>query len=219
MAGSPQQPGVVGDGHAMGGGGGRSRRAQRRETYMLIANTSPVARSAKVTLLFEDGSTVDRDVRAEPEQPLQRRGGGGVPGGGWPKIRGARGSRGGRRRQRSSSSGRCTGTRRAAGGRRHERACDEAAVMCWGAPVPLSPPLLGNPTARLDRPRAREHRDQRLLRVLDEDDLVAGLAVDDLVDELPHEQHAEAAGTQPGLLAKARRGVDVAGRVRCGGLA
>ena len=53
------------------------------ETYVLIANTSATAGSAKVTLHFEDGTTAERDVPAAGEQPDERVGRAGLSGCRW----------------------------------------------------------------------------------------------------------------------------------------
>ena len=50
-----QRAGRHGDRHALGAGRRRRRRADRRETYVLIANTGHDAGTARVTLYFEDG--------------------------------------------------------------------------------------------------------------------------------------------------------------------
>ena len=43
------------------------------ETYILIANTSAFAGTARVTLLFEDGTSAQRSVSAARRQPDERR--------------------------------------------------------------------------------------------------------------------------------------------------
>ena len=52
---------------------GRVGRTERQtQTYVLIANTSAFAGTARVTLVFEDGTTAEKLVLAAGEQPDQR---------------------------------------------------------------------------------------------------------------------------------------------------
>ena len=60
------------------------------ETFILIANTSTNAASAKVTLLFEDGTSAVRTFDRAADEPFQRVGTGGVPGGRRQALRGHR---------------------------------------------------------------------------------------------------------------------------------
>jgi hypothetical protein len=56
-------PGTTEAGIAWAAAGGELDASRGAETFLLIANTSSVAGSARVTLMFEDGATLERDVQ------------------------------------------------------------------------------------------------------------------------------------------------------------
>src|SRR2546426_444646 len=79
-------------------------------------------------------------------------------------------------------------------------------------------PSYGRPTAPSPRsmPRTRYSLPPPLVRILDEQHLVARLVVEQLIHDLTHEQEAEAAGTQTPFFPRAHVAVGLAGRVANG---
>lgn len=55
-------PGTTETGEAWAVAGGELDAARGAETFLLIANTSPVATTAVVRLMFENGQTLDRSI-------------------------------------------------------------------------------------------------------------------------------------------------------------
>ena len=110
----------------------RSAGRARTETYVLIANTSPVAGTIRATVLFDDGSApVAREFAHQRQLALQHRAVRGLPRDARQEVRDDRRERRRRPRCRSSSSAPCTPTRAACAGPRaptpSPRSCNRGA--------------------------------------------------------------------------------------------